>query len=60
MKGRTPAPRANPLDRLNSGPIKFSGGSDALYERHLTFDHVIPVGAARARDGFEPVARPAT
>jgi len=57
MKGRTPAPRANPLDHLNSGPIKFSGGSEALYERHLTFDHVIPVGAATPRDRFEAVAR---
>ena len=50
-------PRPNPLDRFNCGPVKFSGGSDALYERHLTFDQVIPVAAATPRDKFEAVAR---
>jgi starch phosphorylase len=50
-------PRSNPLDRLNCGPVKFSGGSDALYERHLTFDQVVPVAAATPRDRFEAVAR---
>jgi glucan phosphorylase len=50
-------PRRNPLDRFNCGPIKFSGGSDALYERHLTFDHVVPVAAATPRDKFEAIAR---
>ena len=50
-------PRRNPLDRLNCGPVKFSGGSDALYERHLTFDQVVPVAAATPRDKFEAVAR---
>ena len=29
----------NLLDRYNCGPVKFSGGDNALYERHLTFDH---------------------
>jgi len=41
------------LDALD-GP---SGGSDALYERHLTFDRVVPVAAATPRDRFEAVAR---
>ena len=50
-------PHANPLDRLNCGPVTFSGGSDALYERHLTFDQVVPVAAATPRDKFEAVAR---
>ena len=49
--------RSNPLDRFNCGPVKFSGGSDALYERHLTFDQVVPVAAATPRDKFEAVAR---
>ena len=48
---------SNPLDRFNCGPVKFSGDGDALYERHLTFDHVIPVHAATPRDKFEAVAR---
>ena len=49
--------RANPLDRFNCGPVTFSGASDALYERHLTFDQVVPVAAATPRDKFEAVAR---
>ena len=54
---RTPASRANSFDRFNCGPVTFSGGSDALYERHLTFDHVAPAAAATPRVKFEAVAR---
>jgi starch phosphorylase len=50
-------PPTNPLTHLNCGPIKLSGASEALYERHLTFDRVIPVAAATPRDRFEAVAR---
>ena len=50
-------PHADTLDRLNSGPVTFSGDSDALYERHLIFDHVVPVAAATPRVKFEAVAR---
>jgi glycogen phosphorylase len=46
-----------PLDRFNVGRVKFFGGSDALYERHLTFDQVTPVKTATPRDKFEAVAR---
>jgi len=46
----------NLLDRYNCGPVKFSGGDNALYERHLTFDQVIPVSSAAPRDKFEAVA----
>ena len=49
-------PRTDPLDRFNCGRIRFSGGKDALYERHLTFDHVMPLAAATPRDKFEAVA----
>ena len=56
MKGQS-MPRTNPLDRFNCGPVTFSGSSDALYERHLTFDQVVPVAAATPRDKFEAVAR---
>src|SRR6185436_1262299 len=57
MKGTQSVPHADTLDRLNSGPVTFSGDSDALYERHLTFDHVVPVAAATPRVKFEAVAR---
>lgn len=50
-------PRANPLDRLNCGPVTFSGANDALYERHLTFDQVTPFTAITPRIKFEAVAR---
>ena len=45
------------LARFNCGPIKFSGGHEALYERHLTFDRVIPMSQAGPRDAFEAAAR---
>jgi starch phosphorylase len=45
------------LDRFNCGPITFSGRSDSLYERHLTFDQIVPVSHATARDKFEAIAR---
>jgi hypothetical protein len=32
-------------ERYGCGPIRFSGTADALYERHLTFDDVVPVAA---------------
>src|SRR6476646_9294798 len=47
----------NLLARLNCGPVTLSGTDTSLYERHLTFDQVIPVSAATARDRFEAVAR---
>src|SRR4029450_10532767 len=56
MKGKS-MPHNSTLDRLSSGPVKFSGSSDALYERHLTFDQVVPVAAATPRVKFEAVAR---
>ena len=50
-------PAQSPLERFNCGSIKFSGTNNALYERHLTFDQVVPVRAATPRDKFEAVAR---
>ena len=44
------------LEKLNCGPVSFTGGSDALYERHLTFDHVVPIKAATPRDRFDAAA----
>jgi len=34
-------PQENPLDRYNCGPVKFSGGDNALGQRHLTFDQTV-------------------
>jgi starch phosphorylase len=45
------------LEQYGCGPIRFSGHSDALYERHLLFDDVIDPSAARAREQFEAAAR---
>ena len=56
MKTTKPIPQENLLARFNCGPVTFSGGDNALYERHLTFDQVIPVKAATPRDKFEAVA----
>jgi glycogen phosphorylase len=47
----------NLLEQYGCGPIRFSGHSDALYERHLLFDDVIDPADAGARDRFEAVAR---
>ncbi len=44
------------LERYGCGPIQFSGTSDALYERHLTFDHVVGVKKADLRQQFEAAA----
>jgi len=50
-------PTRSLLDRFNCGPVEFSGTDDALFERHLTFDQVMPIASATARDKFEAVAR---
>src|SRR6476659_7335366 len=46
----------NLLARYNCGAVKFSGADNALYERHLTFDQVVPVKSATPRDQFEAIA----
>ena len=49
--------RVDLLDQYGCGPIRFSGHSDALYERHLLFDDVVDPLAAGARARFEAAAR---
>src|SRR5438105_1179772 len=39
------------------GPVEFTGTDNALYERHLLFDHVVKLTAAGARERFEAIAR---
>jgi glycogen phosphorylase len=50
-----PAPHL--LTRYNCGPIAFSGNNDALYERHLTFDQVVPIETATTQARFDAMAR---
>jgi glycogen phosphorylase len=45
------------LEQYGCGPIRFSGHSDAVYERHLLFDDVADPLAAGARERFEAAAR---
>ena len=45
------------LEQYGCGPIQFTGTNDALYERHLIFDHVLDPKKADPRDQFEAVAR---
>jgi glycogen phosphorylase len=45
------------LQQYGVGPIQFSGTNDALYERHLIFDHVIDPKKADPREQFEAAAR---
>jgi starch phosphorylase len=45
------------LAQYGCGPIPFSGGDNALYERHLTFDGVVAMEDSGARERFEAVAR---
>jgi starch phosphorylase len=39
------------------GPVEFTGTDDALYERHLIFDHALKLAAAGSREQFEAFAR---
>src|SRR5262249_49238109 len=44
------------LRQYGCGPVEFTGHESAFYERHLVFDHIIPVAKAGARERFEAVA----
>jgi starch phosphorylase len=45
------------LRQYGCGPVEFTGTDNALYERHLMFDHVVNVKAAGPREQFEAFAR---
>jgi starch phosphorylase len=55
MKNR-PETKQSLLARYDCGPVKLSGDSNAFYERHVTFDQVIPETETSARDKFEAIA----
>ncbi len=44
------------IEQYGCGPVRFTGTSDALYERHLVFDNVVDLAAVGARERFEAVA----
>lgn len=52
-----PVPDVKLLAQYGCGPIRFTGGADALYERHLLFDNVVAPSAAGPRERFEAAAR---
>src|SRR4029434_9355272 len=45
------------IEQYGCGPVRFTGSSDALYERHLVFDNVMEAADIGARERFEAVAR---
>src|SRR5262245_8117053 len=45
------------LPQYGCGPIEFTGTDNALYERHLVFDHVMDLASAGPRERFESFAR---
>jgi len=49
--------RAKLIEQYGCGPVRFTGTSDALYERHLVFDNVTEAAEIGARDRFEAIAR---
>jgi glycogen phosphorylase len=49
---------SGPLQKqYGCGPVVFAGEDNALFERHLLFDSVVPESAAGAREKFEAFAR---
>jgi starch phosphorylase len=45
------------LERYGCGPVRFTGASDALYERHLLFDGIVAPSASGPRERYEALAR---
>src|SRR6476619_2840700 len=56
-KATEPDDTAKLLAQYAGGPVQLTGGDNALYERHLTFDDVVAVEDASARESYEAFAR---
>jgi len=56
MKKSKPVNEAALRKRYNCGPVKLSGDANALYERHVMFDQVIPAAQTTAREKYEAIA----
>ncbi len=52
-----PPDKAALLDQYGCGPVAFAGSENALYERHLLFDHAKDLAGSTPRDRFEAFAR---
>ncbi len=57
LKATEVDPSPQLLESYGCGPIRFSGTSDGLYDRHLLFDDIVEPSSAGAREQFEAVAR---
>jgi glycogen phosphorylase len=44
------------LKQYGCGPVEFTGGDNALYERHLLFDNMVDPATAGPRDRYEAFA----
>src|SRR5512138_3020552 len=53
----TEADIAKLMEQYGSGPVQFTKADDALYERHLVFDNVMPEKMIGRRERFEAIAR---
>jgi glycogen phosphorylase len=45
------------VEQYGCGPVPFTGSDEALYERHLAFDNVMPAKTIGARERFEATSR---
>jgi glycogen phosphorylase len=45
------------IAQYGSGPIRFVGTEESLYERHLLFDNIVDAESISPRERFEAVAR---
>ena len=54
---RKPETKQALLARYDCGPVNLSGDTNALYERHVTFDQVVAETKTTDRDKFESIAR---
>jgi starch phosphorylase len=55
MKNR-PQTKQSIVECFDGGPVKLSGDSNAFYERHVAFDHVVAESETTDRDKFEAIA----
>jgi starch phosphorylase len=53
----TPGTKQSLVEHYDCGPVKLSGDSNAFYERHVAFDHVVVETETTDRDKFEAIAR---
>ena len=45
------------IAQYGGGSVQLTGGDNALYERHLTFDNVVAIESSVAREQYEAFAR---